>query len=79
MASFYEKDDNRAGFNVCKTIISSKCDNTGNVLKQLSMQHGLKFQECTSLHKSDAASQTSGMSATSGKYSVISGINRLFI
>lgn len=43
---FTKKDDNSASNNMCKMIMSDKGGNTSIILKHLSTQHRLKFEEC---------------------------------
>lgn len=44
--NFTIKDENSASYNDCKIMISSASGDTSHMLKHLSMQHGLEFQEC---------------------------------
>lgn len=62
---FSKKDDTGASCSICKMIISTKGRDSTNMLKHLSIQHGLNVQEChvfDSLRTSDIASQLSGTS-----------------
>lgn len=54
-------------------MISSASGDTSHMLKHLSMQHGLKFQECHAFdtRRRAAASQPSSMSVTKGKYPIL--------
>ena len=43
---FTKQDENSAVCNQCNAVISCKGANTSNMLKHLSPQHGIKYQEC---------------------------------
>ena len=43
---FTKQDENSAMCNQCNAVISCKGANTSNMLKHLSTQHGIKYQEC---------------------------------
>ena len=48
---FTRQDEISAVCNQCSAVISCKGAVTSNMLKHLSTQHGIKYQECHALHR----------------------------